>query len=598
MYAKVYEAFVQAGIAEKLEEDIMYDAEGQITTDVSKLYGRPTKYKMQHPEYLLFVDETGCNTNQKTDGNNGGELFVLPCHGVGESGRVGATTDIHFTVLCFTSAVGDPVMAAVILKSSKNIADIPISWKLGIDVTKVIDGTTTYELFDANYGEGKTLPSGPTCMYNGKNLPCFVGCSPCASITSEMLAAMLEEMDKREVFDCSNGILPTLLLDRHQSRMQTPFLNYANNPAHKWIICLGVPYGTHIWQVADSSQMNGAFKMALTVAKCKLFEFVTTKLNRKGFVPTDIVPLVNVAWAKSFGKTTDARRAVLQRGWSPLNYVLLDHPKLIKPTLDTTNTAAASIAKSVTDNTSVTNETTDSTKETTTISFEVNLKGPTTDKMLHKLISEQAKDIGRIKRYEQQLKDMEDLKSKLDVLKSLTAVTSGQLAANGIYTLDENVRDLIVTKEENEKKKKMEIENRKQQQKDKEHHNFRVSYQKHIQNQRLSAADLKILLRRVRQPEDGVIKATRLADLQRMWDERKSRLDDYLGVVEVVDAIDDAIDDAIVENNIFVDCTPSATVTLLNEIAGVRDLVPAETQNLMQSTMGSTTFFSSNSENI
>jgi hypothetical protein len=107
MYAKVYKAFVKAGIAEKLEQDIMYDKEGNITTDVSQIYGRPTKYKMNHPEYLLFVDETGCKTNQKTDGNNGGELFVLPCHGVGESGRVGTTTDIHFTVLCFTSATGD-----------------------------------------------------------------------------------------------------------------------------------------------------------------------------------------------------------------------------------------------------------------------------------------------------------------------------------------------------------------------------------------------------------------------------------------------------------------------------------------------------------
>jgi hypothetical protein len=57
--------------------------------------------------------------------------------------------------------------------------------------------------------------------------------------------------------------------------------------------------------------MNGAFKMAMTVAKRKLFEFIMTKLNRKGFLPTDIIPLVNVAWERSFGCATEARCAVL-----------------------------------------------------------------------------------------------------------------------------------------------------------------------------------------------------------------------------------------------------------------------------------------------
>jgi hypothetical protein len=40
-------------------------------------------------------------------------------------------------------------MAAVILKSTKNITDIPISWKMEINVTANINnGTTSYELFE------------------------------------------------------------------------------------------------------------------------------------------------------------------------------------------------------------------------------------------------------------------------------------------------------------------------------------------------------------------------------------------------------------------------------------------------------------------
>jgi hypothetical protein len=55
----------------------MYDKEGKETDDESKMFGRPTKMVLEHPEYLLFVDETGCNTNQKEDKYVGGELFVL-----------------------------------------------------------------------------------------------------------------------------------------------------------------------------------------------------------------------------------------------------------------------------------------------------------------------------------------------------------------------------------------------------------------------------------------------------------------------------------------------------------------------------------------
>jgi hypothetical protein len=140
MYDKVHEAFVDSGTVEKLEDIVMYDKEGNITTDVSMMYRHPTKYKMNHPEYLLFVDKTGCNTNQKTDVNNSGELFIIPCHGVGESG---ATTEIHSTVLCFTCATGKPVMAAVKMKLANNINDIPLLWKMGIDTTKDINEVIT-----------------------------------------------------------------------------------------------------------------------------------------------------------------------------------------------------------------------------------------------------------------------------------------------------------------------------------------------------------------------------------------------------------------------------------------------------------------------
>ena len=81
---------------------MMQDNNGDITVDATKMHGRPTKYKTINPEYILFVDETGCNTNQKDDGYAAGQMFVLPV-GSMEGVRIGAVTDLHFTVFCFST---------------------------------------------------------------------------------------------------------------------------------------------------------------------------------------------------------------------------------------------------------------------------------------------------------------------------------------------------------------------------------------------------------------------------------------------------------------------------------------------------------------
>jgi hypothetical protein len=100
-----------------------------------------------------------------------------------------------------------------------------------------------------------------------------------------------------------------LLLDGHQSRMKLPFLEYINNPNHLCTVCLGVPYSTHIWQVGDAPQLNGYFKMALTKAKSKYLTY--RDLDNKKFVPSDIIPLINMAWEKCFARVKPAKHAIL-----------------------------------------------------------------------------------------------------------------------------------------------------------------------------------------------------------------------------------------------------------------------------------------------
>ena len=49
----------------------------------------------------------------------------------------------------------------------------------------------------------------------------------------------------------------------------------------------GVPYGTHMWQVHDSPQLNGVFKRGLTEAKR---EMLNIKIQmEKNFDSSDII---------------------------------------------------------------------------------------------------------------------------------------------------------------------------------------------------------------------------------------------------------------------------------------------------------------------
>lgn len=54
-----------------------------------------------------------------------------------------------------------------------------------------------------------------------------------------------------------------IILDGHESRLGLPFLRYIINEDHKWFVSLVVPFATSYWQVGDSAEQNGMFKMLL-----------------------------------------------------------------------------------------------------------------------------------------------------------------------------------------------------------------------------------------------------------------------------------------------------------------------------------------------
>lgn len=160
-------------------------------------------------------------------------------------------------------------------------------------------------------------------------MPCMIRYSPGGGITPDILTDILRTVDTIGIYERErqDGITPFLLVDGHKSRFSPTFLKYITNPQHKWKVCIGVPYGTSLWQVGDSPQQNGRYKSGLTRKKRKI---LTNRILRfiadLEIVPTDIIPMINDSWAESFADVEGNKTAIFERGWFPLNKILLLHP--------------------------------------------------------------------------------------------------------------------------------------------------------------------------------------------------------------------------------------------------------------------------------
>ena len=84
---------------------------------------------------MLFVDEVGSNTDMKKDKQQGRQRVIAEKGFRGS--REAITTDIHYTVMGFTAATGEPVLCVVIFQS-ENEESIPRQWVSGIDITKLL----------------------------------------------------------------------------------------------------------------------------------------------------------------------------------------------------------------------------------------------------------------------------------------------------------------------------------------------------------------------------------------------------------------------------------------------------------------------------
>ena len=328
MYKLVYSGMVKAGVAIELEEGEWQDINGQ-KCEEKDAHGLKVHHQLTHPEYVVHVDEVGNNTNQKDNGLVGGEKRLSNDRDSKQTGgaKVACSTkDARWTTLGFTSGTGQPIMCGIIFAAEF----LTPEERLGIDIFANVEGESTD--IDLNYGDGKRYPGGPKCLFRGKTIPCCVTQSPKGSITSEILVHFLKALDLLNIWErTETGPQPFLLLDGHNSRLELPFLEYVNKPETKWYVCLGLPNGTSLWQVGDSEQQNGSYKLFTYRRK----EMLVDQRRRMGLKLIeieryDVIPIVNYAWERSFKREETNKRAIAERGWNPLNRALLLHKEVMK----------------------------------------------------------------------------------------------------------------------------------------------------------------------------------------------------------------------------------------------------------------------------
>jgi hypothetical protein len=229
-----------------------------------------------------------------------------------------------------TAGTDEPIMCIIIFAA----AELGTLARLGYDHQSEIPYDKDKTLQE-NMGPGKALPRAPTCMFRGKEIPALVAMSTKGSMTAEVLAMVLQRLDDLGVYErAEGGPIPFGLFDAHDSRLQLPFLEKANKKMHgrpMWKICIGLPNGTSKWQVGDSKQQNGCWKMSMTREKDKLVAFKRKNgFKNKEFQCLDIVPLIVRAWASSFTRTEKNKHALMERGWYHLNKSLLEDPEILR----------------------------------------------------------------------------------------------------------------------------------------------------------------------------------------------------------------------------------------------------------------------------
>jgi hypothetical protein len=220
------------------------------------------------------------------------------------------------------------------------------------------------------------------------------------------------------------------------------------------------------------------------------------------------------------GNVNFAKKALFERCWTVLNYCLLDDPRLLDTPKDDVDTRVA---------------TSTCTLNTDTINQQSERYLSTLDKLL----DDRLKSDGRKRKYEEVRALTTSKAEKILHLSKMLNVSSGKLACNNIFCLDETVRDKMVVDEETKQQKHREVQQRKQQQQMKHQQTFRNAATKYFDKQTLVSNEIRSLLKQVQQKGDSPL-STRITNLRQQLHRRSARLEIYNFAtrIDVIDNIE------------------------------------------------------------
>jgi hypothetical protein len=406
-----------------------------------KLFGNIVDLAFIRPDLVFVADECGSNTNMSKDKMSAGNKR---CSTAGSNVKLPAcTSDCHFTTLAWTALTGEAVFAVMIIQKGSPLTyaemngfDIEAAWIGDDDVFQSVhdgsisidDAVFTVDDLKRNTGKGKVFPGGPVCTYKGVDIPTLIHRSDSGGITPEILVDVLRHFDKH-IPRIEGDPPPACILDGHGSRLSIPFLRYIRNldengdvianSNHRWNVFLGLPNGTAYWQVGDSSQQNGRFKNLNRSGK----EYLRAE-QRKYYASISIkrhhaVIILSFAWDKSYGDLVGNKKAILERGWNPLNRGVLHHDDIRKK-----DSSIASVTGSV------------SVSDDSGIS-DANVSTGNAGMVLNTLQSSVRRDIGREKHYEEQKKNIIENRQENEArVMAISRVTAGVVFKAGVTNLN------------------------------------------------------------------------------------------------------------------------------------------------------------------
>ena len=268
MYNDIYKHMVEAGVARKVDNPVYFNVNNEmVDEDDPSRFPISTNYIVTKPELIIFMDETGKNTNMKKDARIGNEKHVTA------KGKRPYKTcsagDIHFTTLPFITAAGTPVCCVIIIARKTLTPEVITGFQPWMKIGKENDDDFISK--NAN-GTDKMYPFGPTCKYMNQDIPALVACNESGTVTSPILVQALTHIDKYAPLHRTPTSNRFLLVDGHDTRFQQDFLDYVNNDVSRWFCCIGLPYNTKLWQVGDAEQINGKFSAEITRTKRELIK--------------------------------------------------------------------------------------------------------------------------------------------------------------------------------------------------------------------------------------------------------------------------------------------------------------------------------------